>query len=77
MDPNTSNNFLGYVWLDDVIDGPALVALLVIAAFGDVYLIYWPNHHLRTFQSLTLLLIAVLFILQNAPVGANGKRRPA
>lgn len=43
------------------------VALVVIAAFGDVYLIYWLNHYLRTFQSLTLLLIAVLFILQNAP----------
>lgn len=41
--------------------------LILISAFGDVYQVYWLADHLRPFFSLTLVIIAVLFIKNNTP----------
>ncbi|HHU93506.1 MAG TPA: hypothetical protein GXX62_00230 [Alcaligenaceae bacterium] len=41
--------------------------LVLLSAFGDVFQVYWLSDHLRPFFSLTLLVIAILFIRHNTP----------
>jgi signal transduction histidine kinase len=42
-------------------------AVVMLAAFGDVYTAQWLTQHVRPFLSLTLLIVALLFLRANTP----------